>query len=78
MKNKRAWLENQQYSGSYYVVDVGTEQWADGLSLTLADCNRKITWHFGRPGEKRAIKKIKAVKKMVDELYEYLVPEKKR
>ena len=42
------------------------------VDLKLSDCDRRIWWYFGKPGDKRAIRKIKVVKKIIDEVCEYL------
>lgn len=70
--NKREFLESTEYSNSWYHLhDDGY-----GISLTLADCNRQITWNFGdlkSPADiRRGRKKIKKIKKVIDELYAYL------
>ena len=79
MKSKRGWLESITESGSSYSVEVETEDYNKGyLTLNLADCNRVIHWHFGTPGSKRAVRKIKKIKALIDEIYDYLVPEDKR
>ena len=70
MKIKRAFLEPLKESDSYVRVIVDED--SGYLELKLADCDRRIWWNFGKPGDKRAIRKIKAVKKIVDEVYEYL------
>lgn len=70
MKEKRVFLEAQKHSDSYVRVCVDDD--TGQVDLKLADCDRRIWWHFGKPGDKRAIRKIKAVKKIVDEVYEYL------
>lgn len=70
MKSKRGWLESQQDSGSWYKINVNKSGWTD---LTLADCYRNITWEFGCPGDKRAERKIKKIKAIVDELHNHLV-----
>lgn len=64
----RGWLESQQHSDSTYSVTVHSY----GVGLTLRDCNRAISWDFGKPNSKRAIAKIKKLKEVVDGLYEYL------
>lgn len=75
LRSKRAWLEGQKYSGSWYSLEISTDKMDGGyLSLSLSDCNRSITWYFGKPGDKRAVAKITKIKKLVDEIYEYLVP----
>lgn len=70
MKPKRVFLEPLERSDSYIrvCVDEDTGQ----VDLKLSDCDRRIWWYFGKPGDKRAIRKIKAVKKIIDEVHEYL------
>lgn len=70
MKPKRVFLEPIKQSDSYIrvCVDEDTGQ----VDLKLSDCDRRIWWYFGNPGDKRAIRKIKAVKKIIDEVHEYL------
>ena len=70
MKEKRVFLEPVTESDSYVrvIVDKDTR----GVDLKLSDCDRRIWWYFGKPGDKRAIRKIKAVKKIIDEVHEYL------
>lgn len=70
MKPKRVFLEPLKQSDSYVriCVDEDTGQ----VDLKLSDCDRRIWWYFGKPGDKRAIRKIKAVKKIIDEVHEYL------
>lgn len=70
MKSKRSFLEPLKQSDSYVRVIVDED--SGYLELKLADCDRRIWWYFGKPGDKRAIRKIKAVKKIIDEVYEYL------
>lgn len=73
LKSKREWLEQAELSGSYYNLVVGKDTYnKDEAALTLADCDRKITWYFGKPGEKRGKRKIAKLKKLVDSLYNYL------
>lgn len=69
LKNKRAWLEDQKYSGSYYAVEVDHY---NNVSLTLSDCTRQINWTFGKPRSKRAMAKIKKVKAIIDEMHAFL------
>lgn len=75
LKSKRDWLEKPHQSGSYYNVTVDNSN--GYTSLSLADCNRTITWEFGRPNSKRAVAKIKKIKKLIDEMYDHLVDPKK-
>ena len=70
MKPKRVFLEPMKESDSY--VRVCVDEDTGQVDLKLSDCDRRIWWHFGKPGDKRAIRKIKAVKKIIDEVHEYL------
>ena len=70
MKNKRVFLESMKHSDSYIRVCIDED--TGGLDLKLSDCDRRIWWYFGKPGDKRAIGKIKAVKAIIDEAYEHL------
>ena len=70
MKEKRVFLEPIKESDSY--VRVCVDEDAGQVDLKLSDCDRHIWWYFGKPGDKRAIRRIKAVKKIIDEVYEYL------
>jgi hypothetical protein len=70
MKEKRVFLEPIKHSDSY--VRVVIDEDTGGVDLKLADCDRRIWWYFGKPGDKRAVKKIKVVKAIIDEVYEYL------
>jgi hypothetical protein len=70
MKEKRVFLEPIKHSDSYVRVAIDVD--TGGVDLKLADCDRRIWWYFGKPGDKRAIRKIKAVKKIIDEVHEYL------
>lgn len=70
MKEKRVFLEPVTESDSYVRVIVDKD--TGGVDLKLSDCDRRIWWYFGKPGDKRAIRKIKAVKKIIDEVHEYL------
>jgi len=70
MKSKRAFLEPLKESDSY--VRVCVDEDTGQVDLKLSDCDRRIWWYFGKPGDKRAIRKIKAVKKIIDEVHEYL------
>lgn len=71
LKSKRDWLEKQDQSGSYYSLSVNKHN--GYVELTLADCHRNITWAFGRPNSKRAIAKIKKIKKLIDAMHDHLV-----
>lgn len=68
-KTKRVWLEKPELSDSYIKVLTGENGWTE---LKLTDCYRSINWDFGKPGDKRAKKKIAAVKKLIDEVYAFL------
>lgn len=70
LHSKRGWLEGQKLSGSWYKIDVFENGYAN---LSLADCYRNITWEFGVPGDKRAERKIKKIKAIIDELHNHLV-----
>lgn len=69
MKEKRIFLEPLTYSDSYIRVCIQDDR---NLDLKLSDCDRRIWWHFGRPGSKKAIAKITKVKKIIDEVYNHL------
>jgi hypothetical protein len=43
--------------------------------LKLSDCDRRIWLYFGKPGNKRAIAKIKKLKACIDSIHDYLVGE---
>lgn len=75
LKCERKFLEPTKHSDSYYVLDVSDR---DYTSLKLADCEKTINWSFGKPGDERAMAKIKVVKSLIDRLHDYLVPEDKR
>lgn len=72
LKPKRDWLENIKDSNSWYKLELCDY---DGVTLTLADCSRSITWYFGKKDGKdkgkRGKAKIAKVKKLVDEIYNY-------
>ena len=70
MKAKRVFLESMKCSDSYVRVYVDDDTGL--LELKLADCDRRIWWTFGKPGDKRAIRKIKAVKAIIDEVHAHL------
>jgi hypothetical protein len=72
MKAKRVFLESLKDSDSYIRVSID-EHDGNSLGLKLSDCDRRIWWHFGRPGDKRAIRKIKVVKALIDEVHDYLI-----
>lgn len=74
MKPKRVFLEPPTVSDSYIRIDVDED--TGDINLKLADCDRRIWWYFGKPGNKRAIRKIKAVKAIIDEVHEHLTKAK--
>ena len=87
LKSKRGWLEKGItkdggfHSGSSYSVTVGTDDYNKGeVSATFTDCSRRITWYFGKPGNKLGVAKITVVKKLIDEIYEHMtnVPEESK
>lgn len=69
LKTYRKFIESINDSDSY--IKVINSPWG-GIDLKLASCDRIIEWGFGKPGEKRAKRKIANVKKIVDEVYNYL------
>ena len=73
LKSKRAFLEKLTDSDSYYRLEVDSNGY---VALKLSDCDRRIQFHFGVPGEKRAIKKIKRLKAVIDEMHDFLVGDK--
>lgn len=70
MKSKRLFIEPRNRSDSY--VHVLIEEDSNSVDIKLSDCDRRIWWSFGKPGDKRAIAKITVVKKLIDEVYEHL------
>jgi hypothetical protein len=70
MKSKRVFLESMKQSDSYIRVCVDDD--SGELDLKLSDCDRRIWWYFGKPGNKRAISKMKVVKAIIDEAYDHL------
>jgi hypothetical protein len=70
MKEKRVFLESLKHSDSF--IRVSIEDDTGSLDLKLTDCDRRIWWYFGKPGDKRAIRKIKVVKAIIDEVHDYL------
>lgn len=66
--NKRGFVESTKHSNSWYHVE---DQYGE-VSLTLADCNRRISWSFSEKGSDRGKRKIDKLKKLVDELHAYL------
>lgn len=69
MKDKRVFLESLKHSDSYIRVSVGDN---GDLDIKLSDCDRRIWWYFGKPGDRRAIAKIRAVKAIFDEVHDHL------
>lgn len=73
LKTKRDFLENPKHSNSWYKLDF--DSYDNDLILTLADCNRTITWYFGSPnskaGRKRGKAKSKKMLKVFQEIYDY-------
>jgi len=70
MKGKRVFLEPPSRSDSYMHVVIDED--SKSIDIKLSDCDRRIWWSFGKPGDKRAIAKIKVVKGLIDEVYEHL------
>lgn len=70
MKSKRLFLESMKHSDSYIRASIDDD--TGELDLKLSDCDRRICWYFGKPGNKRAIRKMKVVKSIIDEAYEHL------
>lgn len=70
MKEKRVFLQALKHSDSYIRVSIDAD--SGSLDLKLADCDRRIWWHFGKPGDKESIRKIKAVKAVIDEVHGHL------
>lgn len=70
MKNKRVFLESLKESDSYVRVCVDDD--TGYLEMKLADCDRRIWWSFGKPGDKRAVRKINVVKALIDEVHGHL------
>jgi type IV secretory pathway ATPase VirB11/archaellum biosynthesis ATPase len=73
MKDKREFLEPLKHSDSYYRIHVDDD--TRELELKLSDCDRRIWLYFGKPGNKRAIAKIKRLKACIDSIHDYLVGE---
>lgn len=73
LKTKREFLEKPEHSNSWYKLDVDTYE--KDLIVTLADCNRSITWYFGSPnnkaGRKRGKAKSKKMLKVFQQVYDY-------
>jgi hypothetical protein len=70
MKEKRLFIEPLTDSDSYMRIAIDSD--TGEVSLKLADCDRRIWWYFGKPGSKRAMRKIKAVKATIDEVHAHL------
>jgi hypothetical protein len=71
LKPKREFLEPLKHSDSYYRIYVDPE--SGGVDLKLSDCDRRIWFSFGKPGDKRAIAKIKKLKGAIDAIHDYLM-----
>lgn len=79
MKSKRGWLDKgttesgEFHTGSSYSITIGKGEFNKGeLDATFTDCSRRITWYFGKPGNKQGVAKITLIKKLVDEMYEHM------
>jgi hypothetical protein len=70
MKEKRLFLEPAKHSDSYVRVIIDAD--SGYLEMKLTDCDRRIWWDFGKPGDKRAVRKIRRLKSIIDEVYEHL------
>lgn len=70
IKSKREFLESLKHSDSYYRIYVDAD--TGGVDLKLSDCDRRIWFSFGKPGDKRAIAKIKRLKAAVDSIHDHL------
>ena len=70
IKAKREFLEPLKHSDSYYRIYVDTDTGA--VDLKLSDCDRRIWFSFGKPGDKRGIAKIKRLKAAVDSIHDHL------
>ena len=68
---KHKWIDEQSSSGSYIIYQDDGHNFG-GVEMKLADCSRTVSWEFGTPGDKRGKKKIAAIKKIIDEMYNYL------
>jgi hypothetical protein len=70
LKTTRVFLEPVRFSDSY------TRTWVDdddgGAELKISDCDRRVSLYFGKPGNKRAIAKIRKLKAVIDALHDYL------
>lgn len=71
MKTKRFFLESTKLSDSYAAVTVYKDD-GNYVELKLADCTRNVVWQFGKPGSTRAKKKIAKIKKLIDEVYNFI------
>lgn len=71
LKSQRAFLEPFKHSDSYYRIYVSED--TGEVDLKLSDCDRRIWYYFGKPGNKRAIAKIKRLKACIDSIHDYLV-----
>ena len=73
MKTKREWLEKPEESNSWYKIAFD-EYDGGAIDLTLADCNRSITWYFGgkrHKGGKRGKAKSAKLLKLAQQVYDY-------
>jgi hypothetical protein len=71
LKSKREFLEPLKHSDSYYRICVDVD--SGEVDLKLSDCDRRIWFYFGKPGNKRAIAKIKRLKTVIDSIHDHLV-----
>lgn len=74
LKHKREFLEPLKHSDSYYRIYVDEDTGA--VDLKLSDCDRRIWFNFGKPGDKRAIAKIKRLKALMDSIHDHLTAKK--
>lgn len=75
MKNQRFWLTPQEDTGSHVVASVCE----DYVSVTLADCSRRIDWEFNHrtpAGQRAALAKARKVQKFFNELVAHLEEQK--
>jgi hypothetical protein len=70
LKSKREFLEPLKDSDSYYRIIVDPD--TGDVDLKLADCDRRIWYYFGKPGNKRAVAKIKKLKAAIDAIHDHL------
>jgi len=70
LKSERGFLESQAHSDSYYRIAVDSD--TGDVDLKLSDCDRRIWYYFGRPGNRRAIAKIKKLKRVIDAIHDHL------